>query len=85
MVLATQGSFWLLVLFTLVAHLKQRLFCAHILTKLYEAATNENQNKFYECTFKAQKLGRGGGQMVSVLTFYSDDSSSNPAEAYSFL
>ena len=26
-------------------------------------------------------LGRGGGQMVSVLAFYSDDPSSNPAEA----
>ena len=27
--------------------------------------------------------GRGGGQVVSVLAFYSDDPSSNPAEAYS--
>ena len=27
---------------------------------------------------------RGGGQVVSVLAFYSDDPSSNPAEAYSF-
>ena len=29
-------------------------------------------------------LGRGGGQEVSVLTFYSDDPSLNPAEAYCF-
>ena len=29
-------------------------------------------------------LGRGGGQVVSVLTFYFDDPSSNPAEAYIF-
>ena len=29
-------------------------------------------------------LGRGGGQVVSVLTSYSDNPSSNPAEAYSF-
>ena len=30
-------------------------------------------------------MGRGsGGQVVSVLTFNSDDSSSNPAEVYSF-
>ena len=30
-------------------------------------------------------LGRGGGgQVVSVLAFYSDDLSSNPGEAYSF-
>ena len=29
-------------------------------------------------------MGRGGGQMVSVLAFYSDDPSSNPADAYSF-
>ena len=29
-------------------------------------------------------LGRGGGQVVSVLAIYSNDLSSNPAEAYSF-
>ena len=29
--------------------------------------------------------GRGGGQVVSLLAFYSDDLSSNPAEANSFL
>ena len=29
-------------------------------------------------------MGRGGGQVVSVLAFYSDHPSSNPAEAYSF-
>ena len=29
-------------------------------------------------------MGRGGGQVVSVLDFYSNDPSSNPAEAYSF-
>ena len=29
-------------------------------------------------------MGRGGGQVVSVLAFYSDDLSSNPAEACSF-
>ena len=28
--------------------------------------------------------GGNGGQMVSVLTFYSDNPSSNPADAYSF-
>ena len=29
-------------------------------------------------------MGRGGGQVVSMLVFYSDDPSLNPAEAYSF-
>ena len=29
-------------------------------------------------------MGRGGGQSVSVLAFYSDDPSSNPAEVYNF-
>ena len=29
-------------------------------------------------------LGRGGGQVVSVLAFYSDNPSSNPAEVYNF-
>ena len=28
--------------------------------------------------------GRGGGQVVSALAFYSDDPSSNPADAYRF-
>ena len=30
------------------------------------------------------KLGRGGAQVVSVFAFFSDNQSSNPAEAYSF-
>ena len=29
-------------------------------------------------------MGRGGGQVVSVLAFISDDPPSNPAEVYSF-
>ena len=29
-------------------------------------------------------MGRGGGQVVSVLAFYSGDQSSNPADANSF-
>ena len=33
------------------------------------------------CLTTVRSLGRGGGQVVSVLTFYSDDT----AEAYSFL
>ena len=35
-------------------------------------------------TNKLLALGRGGGQVVSVLAFYSDDPSSNLAEIYSF-
>ena len=31
------------------------------------------------------RLGRGDGQVVSMLAFYSVDPSSNPAEAYSFM
>ena len=34
--------------------------------------------------FKIKTLGRGGGQVVRVLAFYSDDLSLNPAEAYTF-
>ena len=30
------------------------------------------------------KWGRGGGQVVSVLAFYSNDLSSNPADVNSF-
>ena len=29
-------------------------------------------------------MGCGGGQVVSMLAFYSDDPSSNPADAYRF-
>ena len=29
-------------------------------------------------------MGRGGGQVVSVLPFYSNDPSLNPAEVYNF-
>ena len=29
-------------------------------------------------------LGRGGGRVVSVLAFYSDNTSSNPTDTYSF-
>ena len=29
-------------------------------------------------------MGSGGGQVVSVLAFYSDDPSSNPVEVYNF-
>ena len=31
-----------------------------------------------------KRSGCGGGQVVSVLAFYTNDPSSNPAEAYSF-
>ena len=33
---------------------------------------------------KVKLVGRGGGQVVSVLALYSDDPSSNPAEVYNF-
>ena len=33
----------------------------------------------FTCIMIWQKEGRGGGQVVSVLAFYSDDPSSNPA------
>ena len=33
---------------------------------------------------KVEFMGRGGGQVVSVLAFYSDDPSSHPTEALSF-
>ena len=38
----------------------------------------------YETTFQTLTKGRGGGKVVSVLAFYSDDTRSNPADAYSF-
>ena len=40
--------------------------------------------EFLKLEVKGWFSGRGGGQVVSVLAFFSDDPSSNPAEAYSF-
>ena len=34
--------------------------------------------------FKQKYSGHGGGQVVSMLAFYSNDPSLNPADAYSF-
>ena len=42
------------------------------------AADHDLYNRKMAC------LSRGGGQVVSVLAFYSDDPSSNPAEVYNF-
>ena len=36
------------------------------------------------CRERRFKRGSCGGQVVSVLAFYSDDPCSNPADAYSF-
>ena len=36
------------------------------------------------CHKEIRVEGRGGGQVVSILAFYSDNPSSNPTEAYSF-
>ena len=35
--------------------------------------------------FKQKYSGHGGGQVVSMLAFYSDDPSSNPAEAFAVI
>ena len=37
-----------------------------------------------QCHKQISKMDRGGGQVISVLAFYSNDPSSNPAEAYNF-
>ena len=41
-------------------------------------------SKFCPLVNKPSLLGRGGGQVVTVLAFCTDDPSSNPAEVYSF-
>ena len=38
----------------------------------------------HHCQIIIVTFGHGGGQVVSMLAFYSDDPSLNPAEAYSF-
>ena len=40
---------------------------------------------FFDCAKFDPQWGRGSGQVVSVLAFFSDDPSSNPAEVYSFI
>ena len=44
--------------------------------------STENEN--FLLLSKSRPKGRGGGQVVSVLAFYSDDPSSNPAEVCNF-
>ena len=39
---------------------------------------------WFKSAINIWSTGRGGGQVVSMLAFYSDDPSSNPADAYSF-
>ena len=39
--------------------------------------------KIKQCCKSSLPWGRVGGQVVSMLAFYSDDQSSNPPEAYS--
>ena len=43
--------------------------------------STKSMSKFFKQT--NIDIGSGGGQVVSMLPFYSDDSSSNPAEVYS--
>ena len=53
-----------------------------LVTKRYPRSDPQKRKKFsvkYE-----NEVGRGDGQMVSVLAFYSDNLSSNPAEIYNF-
>ena len=40
--------------------------------------------RIYKINKQTVPNGSGGGQVVSVLAFYSDDPSLNPAEVYSF-
>ena len=40
---------------------------------------------FHKISFKLSTLGRGSGQVLSMLPFYLDDSSSEPAEIYKFI
>ena len=43
-----------------------------------------NEITFYNLAQNLLNMGRGGCQVVSVLAFYSEDPSSNPAEVYSY-
>ena len=53
------------------------------LGKLFVAKGFKNVPKVQKIA-QSGHTGRGGGQVVSVLAFYSDDPSSNPADAYTF-
>ena len=45
--------------------------------------SRENEKYLFNQTM-IEYRGRGGGQVVSVLAFYSDDQSLNPADTFSF-
>ena len=55
----------------------------HLKKALKQIFWNQGTTNFCPINFGGY-LGRGGGQVVSVLAFYSDDPSSNPADDYSF-
>ena len=58
---------------------------SHHFSSLFDEPKNEKTLKENKDNKLVLSKGRGGGQMVSELAFYSDDLSTNPAEAYNFL
>ena len=54
--------------------------------RLTNRSSERNQLRMFNISARNQskKLERGGGLVVSKLAFYTDDLSSNTAEAYSF-
>ena len=60
------------------------LFTAITTTIFHSGTCYLGEWQVLESTQSRIDEGRGGGQVVSVLAFYSDKSSSNPAKAYSF-
>ena len=56
-----------------------------MLYKMHEVCNWRNTPFTEICVIRFTFIGgHGGGQVVSVLTFLSDDPSSNPADVYSF-
>ena len=66
---------------------RRKIECVNEPSRLEAIKTIFTRNKrFLEPRLLPKQIlqGRGGGQVVSVLSFYSDIMSSNPAEAYIF-
>ena len=67
---------------------QKNLFIGHSGPKTASRMGTNSIKHFWRFTFSACKniflQGRGGGQVVSVLAFYSNDLFSNPADAHSF-
>ena len=58
--------------------------CEEVVTRMKSSRVQHSTRSLWRNVMRFKRSDCGGGQVVSVFAFYSNDPSSNPAEAYSF-